>query len=168
MGSNPPQGAGTVISELNDIEDITITSNSTGEVLRWNGTAWVNNTLDELDQGTVAVARLPTVTTAKGGTNLTTYTAGDILYASAGNTLGKLAKGTAGQALKMNSGATAPEWAEGGGGAHDAQDWNLQGSTPADPGTDVGRMYMKDIDANNEGFFMKIKKNGAVVEVQLL
>ena len=151
MGSNPPQGAGTVISELNDIEDITITSNSTGEVLRWNGTAWVNNTLDELDQGTVAVARLPTVTTAKGGTNLTTYTAGDILYASAGN-----------------SGATAPEWAEGGGGAHDIQDWELQGSTPANPGTDVGRMYMKDIDANNEGFFMKIKKNGAVVEVQLL
>lgn len=36
--------------------------------------------------------------------------AGDLLYASAANTLARLAKGTAGQVLKMNSGATAPEW----------------------------------------------------------
>ena len=36
---------------------------------------------------------------------------GDILYASAANTVAKLAKGTAGQVLQINSGATAPEWA---------------------------------------------------------
>ena len=35
---------------------------------------------------------------------------GDILYATAADTLARLAKGTAGQVLKMNSGATAPEW----------------------------------------------------------
>ena len=37
-------------------------------------------------------------------------TQGDTLYASGANTLARLAKGTAGQTLKMNSGATAPEW----------------------------------------------------------
>ena len=37
-------------------------------------------------------------------------TQGDILYASAANTVARLAKGTAGQVLKMNSGASAPEW----------------------------------------------------------
>ena len=37
-------------------------------------------------------------------------TAGDILYATAARTLARLAKGTANQVLRMNSGATAPEW----------------------------------------------------------
>ena len=36
---------------------------------------------------------------------------GDLPYASAANTPARLAKGTAGQILRMNSGATAPEWA---------------------------------------------------------
>ena len=36
---------------------------------------------------------------------------GDILYASAANTPARLAKGTALHGLRMNSGATAPEWA---------------------------------------------------------
>jgi hypothetical protein len=35
---------------------------------------------------------------------------GDIVYASAANTLARLAKGTALQQLRMNAGATAPEW----------------------------------------------------------
>jgi hypothetical protein len=37
-------------------------------------------------------------------------TAGDLVYATGGNTLARLAKGTARQNLTMNSGATAPEW----------------------------------------------------------
>ena len=44
------------------------------------------------------------------GTTITTQ--GDILFRD-GSGLQRLAKGTAGQALKMNSGATAPEWAAG-------------------------------------------------------
>lgn len=40
--------------------------------------------------------------------------AGDILYATGADTLVRLPKGTAGQVLQMNSGATAPEWASGG------------------------------------------------------
>ena len=35
---------------------------------------------------------------------------GDVLYATAADTLARLAKGTASQLLAMNSGATAPEW----------------------------------------------------------
>ena len=45
------------------------------------------------------------------GTVITT--AGDVLYRD-GSGLQRLAKGTAGQALIMNSGATAPEWGAGG------------------------------------------------------
>ena len=58
----------------------------------------------------LAVSSLPTVTVAKGGTNLTSFTAGDLLYATGSTTLAKLPKGTASQALLMNAGATAPEW----------------------------------------------------------
>ena len=58
------------------------------------GASSITGTLDETD----------------GGTGLTSYAAGDILYASGSNTLAKLTKGSAGEALKMNSGGTAPEW----------------------------------------------------------
>ena len=47
------------------------------------------------------------------GTTLTTQ--GDILYRD-GSGLQRLAKGTAGQVLQMNSGATAPEYADASGG----------------------------------------------------
>ena len=45
-----------------------------------------------------------TLAVASGGTNLTSYTTGDILYASGGTTLAKLAIGSAGQVLKVASG----------------------------------------------------------------
>lgn len=48
---------------------------------------------------------------AKGGTGITSYTAGDLIYATATTTLAKLAKGTSLQVLAMDSGATAPTWA---------------------------------------------------------
>lgn len=42
--------------------------------------------------------------------------AGDIIYATAADTAARLPLGTAGQVLTVNAGATAPEWAAGGGG----------------------------------------------------
>lgn len=43
-----------------------------------------------------------TIATGYGGTGLTTYTAGDLVYASAANTLGKLSLGTDGKVLQSN------------------------------------------------------------------
>ena len=45
---------------------------------------------------------------ANGGTAQTTYTTGDLLYASGANTLSKLAVGTSGQVLKVAAGV--PSW----------------------------------------------------------
>lgn len=42
--------------------------------------------------------------------------AGDIIYFTGNATPARLAKGTAGQVLTMNAGATAPEWADASGG----------------------------------------------------
>ena len=50
-----------------------------------------------------------TLPTANGGTNLTTYATGDVLYASASNVLSKLAAGTTGQVLTIAAGV--PSWA---------------------------------------------------------
>ena len=74
------------------------------------------------DWGSVDLTVLPTISVAKGGTSFASFTAGDILYATGATTLAKLAKGTGSQTLKMNAGATAPEWATvaASGGA-----WNL-------------------------------------------
>jgi hypothetical protein len=49
-----------------------------------------------------------------GGTAQTSYATGDILYASASNTLSKLAAGSNGQVLKLASGI--PSWANSGSG----------------------------------------------------
>lgn len=40
-------------------------------------------------------------------------------------------------------------------------------AAPADPTLEQGKLYLKQIDSNNNGVFYKIKKAGAIVEVQL-
>jgi hypothetical protein len=69
-----------------------------------SGTTTVNGTLT---LGTALAA-------TSGGTAQSTYTTGDILYASATNTLSKLAVGTNGQVLTLASGV--PSWATASGG----------------------------------------------------
>ena len=56
-----------------------------------------------------------TISATKGGTGLTAYAAGDIMYASAPNTLATLAKGQNGQVLTLANGL--PTWAAPTGGS---------------------------------------------------
>ena len=58
-----------------------------------------------------------TIATGYGGTGLTTYTTGDLIYASATNTLAKRAAGTDGQVLQMNS-SGVPVWGDIDGGTY--------------------------------------------------
>ena len=51
-----------------------------------------------------------------GGTGISAFAKGDILYASDVNTLAALVKGTATQVLTMNAAGTLPEWAASGSG----------------------------------------------------
>jgi len=64
--------------------------------------------------GTLTVTGATTLSTvlgiASGGTGLTSFTTGDVVYASGSTTIAKLGIGSALQVLKTNSGATAPEW----------------------------------------------------------
>jgi hypothetical protein len=41
-------------------------------------------------------------------------------------------------------------------------------AAPSDPSSNQGRIYVKQVDSNNDGVFCKIKRNGAFVETQIL
>lgn len=67
--TNVPSTFAPAAHTLDSHSNVTITSNLAGEVLKWNGTAWVNNTLAEA--GIQAIL---------GGTGLVLSTAGVITY----------------------------------------------------------------------------------------
>ena len=161
---------GGVVNAVSDIGDVTISGLSTDEVLKWSGSAWINQTLAE-------AGIEPTITSlgeTKGGTNQTTFTTGDLLYASGSNTLGKLGIGSNTQILTLAGGV--PTWAAPAGGGATAVHAFSNTTTTTYTGTassfgSVGvgdrDIYIKKIDANNEGVFTKIWKNGGAVEVQI-
>jgi cytochrome c5 len=94
-----------------------------GSYLRGNGTNVVMSAIQvgdvpTLNQNTTGTAAnvTGTVVSANGGTGFSTYTTGDLIYASATNTLSKLGIGTANQVLSVNSTANGLVWAAAGGG----------------------------------------------------
>jgi hypothetical protein len=52
------------INTLNDIGDVTITSVSTGQVLSWSGSAWVNSTLEAFDTQTASTTAITQIAIA--------------------------------------------------------------------------------------------------------
>jgi hypothetical protein len=71
--------------------------------------SWSTNTLDWAGSITNSTWNGATIAANHGGTAQSTYATGDILYASAANTLSKLAAGTNGYVLTLASGV--PSWA---------------------------------------------------------
>lgn len=94
----------------------------TNSVEVYNGTSWVNvgnaGDITEVQAGvgiSIASGTGPIPVITNSSTDLIT-TAGDLLYGTAADTVARLGIGTAGQVLKVNSGATAPEWGTVSGG----------------------------------------------------
>jgi len=91
----------------------TLTTSDVSDLGSWTGSTSIT-TLGTIGTGTWnATAIGPTV----GGTGLTSYTTGDILYASASNTLSALAAGTSTFVLTSNGPGVAPSWQAASGGA---------------------------------------------------
>ena len=87
--------------------------------------SWSTNTLSWAGSYTSGTWNGNTIGAIYGGTAQTSYTTGDILYASATNTLSKLGIGSTGQVLTVASGV--PSWAAASGGS----------SVPTGGGTDA-------------------------------
>ena len=224
---------GGVVNAVSDIGDVTISSIGSGELLKWNGSAWINQTLaesgiaasgaklsdfaattsaelagtisDETGSGALAFATSPTLVTPALGTpasgvltnctgtaaNLTAGTVSDnaitlakmapgtdgelITYDASGDPAA-VAVGTATHVLTSNGAGAAPTFqAPAGGGATAVHAFtNTTTTNYAGTASSFGTVgagdrdiYIKKIDANNEGVFSKIWKNGAAVEVQI-
>lgn len=91
---------------------------------------------------------------AYGGTGITSFTAGDIIYASGATTLAKLAKGTANQIIGMNSGATAPEY-KTVSGANGLSITNGANSLQVTHSTTDGYLHVPATSTTNDGKFLK-------------
>lgn len=108
-----PIGTGTVTSVSGTANRITSTGGATPVIdisASYVGQASIT-TLGTISSGTWNGTAIGATF---GGTSQTTYASGDILYASAANTLSKLAKGSDGQVLTLASGL--PSWAPASGG----------------------------------------------------
>jgi len=68
------------------------------------------NTLTTVGEITTGSWKASTVAAQYGGTGISTYAVGDMLYASGVSTLSKLPAGQGSYFMKMNSSGTAPEW----------------------------------------------------------
>lgn len=105
---------------------------------KWNGASWIdllNHSLQEFyDIGIMGTAsNIRGVAAAvNGGTGKSSYTVGDILYASATNAISTLAATTFGSVLITNGANTAPSW-----GKVNLQDHTVGTLLPAKGGTGV-------------------------------
>ena len=92
-------GAGSGAAVTNALANLQIAT------LECTGAAAIDGT------ATINTLNLTTVLgVAYGGSGLTSYTTGDLVYASGTTAIAKLGIGSASQVLQTNSGASAPEW----------------------------------------------------------
>jgi len=108
------------------------------------------NTITTLGTVTTGTWSASTIATTRGGTGLTSYATGDLLYSSASDTLSKLTKPSATSLLTMNS-AGAPTWAAltdtgiTGLGTVTLGTWNATVITAQYGGTGVGSYSKGDL-----------------------
>ena len=158
---------GGVVNAVSDIGDVTISSIGSGEILKWNGSAWINQTLTE-------AGIVNNVTHSGEVTGSGALTIADNIVDEANLKVSNAP--TNGYMLTAQSGDTGGlTWASAGGGATVVHTFS-NNTTTTYTGTassfgTVGAgdrdIYIKKIDANNEGVFTKIWKNGSAVEVQI-
>ena len=118
--------AASTVAAVNDLTDVTITGAAKGDILVYNGSAWVDLTV---------------------GNNTEVLTAD-------------------------SAEATGLKWAAGGGGDEanpvlQASNYTAAYSSPTTEGTDKVSIYVRTIDSNNQGVFVRIKKNGNYENVQI-
>jgi len=108
------------------------------------------NTITTLGTVTTGTWSASTIATTRGGTGLTSYATGDLLYSSASDTLSKLTKPSATSLLTMNSAGT-PTWAAltdtgiTGLGTVTLGTWNATVITAQYGGTGVGSYSKGDL-----------------------
>ncbi len=104
--------SGTVFNVNGTSDRISVTADAIDIASTYVGQTSIT-TLGTVSTGTWSA---DTIATTKGGTGLTSYSTGDIIYSSTTNTLSKLSIGTEGKFLQVSSGV--PVWADIDGGIY--------------------------------------------------
>ena len=165
-------GGGGGATALDDLTDVTLTAPSDNDVLKYDAGSfqWIN-----APPQTHAL-----LSSEHSDTTAASVVRGDLITGQgASPTWTRLALGSSGQ--YMRSDGTDAAWAviatgdlpadviknsqDNSFGAHYFDVTRM--SAPSDPSANNGRFYVKQIDANNDGFFVKLKKATAFVEVQI-
>ena len=112
--------AQTLTNKSIDSDNNTITNIADADIKAAAGitrTKLASGTADHvlINDGSGDVSSEASLDETRGGTGQTTYSTGDVLYASAADTLSKLAAGTNGHVLTLAAGI--PAWQAAGGGA---------------------------------------------------
>jgi hypothetical protein len=105
-----PSTGGTVTSVSGTLNRIVVTNGTTAAVVDISPNYVGQTSITTLGTITTGTWQGTAVGATFGGTGQTTYATGDILYASAANTLSKRAIGTTGQVLTVVAGV--PTWAD--------------------------------------------------------
>jgi len=131
--------ATSTVGAINDLSDVTITGALKGDIVVYNGSAWVDLTVGS--NGLALKADSSTATgltwgTAGGATLLHTYT----------NNTSTSALTNSSNGVAYDVGTTVGSQASGSGNRD---------------------IYIRKVDTSNEGVFALIHKNGAIVEVQV-
>lgn len=142
---------------LDSLSNVTITSNSAGEILKWSGSAWINNTLSEagiaaashthsasdITSGTLADARIPSLNASK-------ITAGtfDIARIPTGTTSSTVSLGNHNHSLDSLSNVTITSNTSGEILKWNGTDW--VNNTLAEAGVAAASHTHKVADVNSE------------------
>jgi len=86
-------------------------NNISASVINASSFSGDGSSITGIDTGNITAGILPIT---RGGTNIDTYTEGDLVYANGTTSLAKLStsSASAGQFLRLNAGKTAPEWSD--------------------------------------------------------
>jgi len=135
-------------TDLEDLTDVTLTAIASGELLKWNGSIWINNTLaeagiaaashvhagEDITSGTIAVARLSGITRSE-------------LAESTGSASASLTS-TLYVNITMNVGMFCPSVTGAGG-----DNWTLLGQG-SDGGDDTGRIRLRNQTGGDEIYYV--------------
>jgi hypothetical protein len=153
-------GTGNIVMSASPTLSGTITGGTFSGTHTGTGSGLSSLNASNISSGTLSISR--------GGTNITSYTKGDILIASATDTLSNLSLGTGGYVLTSNSTSGLPEWKSSSdlgtqvaqlsngsyilGGSYNGinpEEWSVQASTSNTADYIVARDSSGDIFVSN-------------------
>lgn len=177
-------------SHLGDIADVSISSVSTGQVPMWNGSAWANatppgaaggeaNTYSNAGTGGIGIIltksgiNLP-FKSVKANSSMVSITNdainNNVLVDIVPGNISITTKAQLPTTTVYNDQAnTFGAFLQTFGGAVAHQNYTDISviTIPTTPAAGIGRLYMKQIDSNNDGLFVLKKVNNVITEVQI-